>query len=447
MREGLYSCNHRSIGKSTQKSSYTACAHVDYITREQDNLIILSHEIDPNKNAAKSYLRQREDAIRSNGRVLDKVMFALPRKLNPKLRAQAAQEIMDKITLGSKVRWFVALHDNGEDAHNPHAHGWFTDDSIEHPGQRVLFTSDSPAQRQNRGLPAGEDSGKVSYKMTSYVRKVAEQVINQYLEEHGIDERVSRHSLEHQGYDPAVRKAGIHIGPEANFLHKNVGTPASKVRTIRRWGKEYEINYADIDAGSRVEFNERIIDFNLEKAARSPDFATRARAELERSLRATEQRIDAELVHEARRRTRREREAKLEARQAAKAIAQEGIRSRAFVKRHVTQKFGPDIRALEAKQRMQSRWWVKTLAFMDFTGTLSRRHKATEDDLLKKHAEAARMKKAQDDAIRARERAEFHDIWLQRRRRLKSLEDLHEDQILAADQQPAGIGACPRTGI
>jgi hypothetical protein len=107
-----------------------------------------------------------------------------------------------------------------------------------------------------------------------WLREVWETSANLALERAGLEARIDRRSLATQGID---RVPTIHIGPRAYYIDTAVWRPQSKVvpsPTPRH--PDRVIDYPMIDGGrTRRERNAEIIDFNLEKAARSPDFETR----------------------------------------------------------------------------------------------------------------------------------------------------------------------------
>lgn len=123
-----------------------------------------------------------------------------------------------------------------------------------------------------------------------------------------LDARIDRRTLEAQGIE---REPTIHIGPRAAEVEARVQRPVSKDRAENRWWRRYRetIPYEYIDAGrTRLERNAEIIDLNLERAARSPDFETRERARFLKDQIATDRRLERELVTQARRRTHEQRQ-------------------------------------------------------------------------------------------------------------------------------------------
>lgn len=189
---------------------------------------------------------------------------------------------------GNKVAWYAAIHATGKDAHNPHCHLVIRDRDLE-TGKRVVKLSDSPRDRAKAGLEP---------KAVDWVREKWETHANRALEQAGHDVRIDRRTLEAQGID---REPTIHIGPQAAHVDEFVDRPNSK---IRETGNGRTIDYPQIDEGrTRKERHAEILDFNLEKAARSPDLRTRETARLQREQMKLDRQLENRLIKEARTRT------------------------------------------------------------------------------------------------------------------------------------------------
>lgn len=285
----IYSLNVASIGKTTHAAG-TAGAHLRYIARPEACSHLDGRYMPLEANAARSWMDAAEAQDRKNARVLDKLRVALPRELSQAQRAELLREFCDDIT-GGRTPYLAAIHQTGADAHNPHAHIVVRDRDIE-TGRRVLKWSDSARDRKKDGLPPNA---------VDHIRERWEILANRALERAGLDARIDRRSLEAQGVD---REPTIHVGPRANQVDDMVQRPESKMVIDRRGGRDRPIDYPMIDAGrTRKERNAEIVDINLERAARSPDFATRARAQLAREQIARDRNLERTLVVEARRRT------------------------------------------------------------------------------------------------------------------------------------------------
>ena len=254
----IYHCSHSPIGKTTQKQPGTAGAHIRYITRQSAEAMILAEHIPTQRNAARAWMDRHEAVSRKNARVCDKIEIALPKELTEAQRAAAVRDFCQQ--LGHRqVPFFAALHQRGKDEHNPHAHIVLVDKSKE-TGQRVLQTTE-------RGS-------------TEKIRALWEQTCNTHLALNGHRQRIDRRSLQQQGSDQTPQ---IHIGPRAQFIESKLNRPQSQTRTDHR-GRE--IRYPEIDQGRpRREFNEHIIDSNLQRLEQSPDLRISERARLVRSQR------------------------------------------------------------------------------------------------------------------------------------------------------------------
>ncbi len=294
----IYSLNVASVGKTTHQAG-TAGAHLRYIARPEAKPVVIADHMPGDPNAARAWMDAAETSDRKNARIMDKIRIALPRELTETQRAALLREFCQDIT-GNQVPWFAAIHQSGDDAHNPHAHIVVRDRSIT-TGHRVLRWSDNARDRQKAGLPINA---------VEYIRERWEVLANLHLQRADIDARIDRRTLEAQGIE---RDPTIHIGPRAAEIEARVQRPVSKDRAENRWWRRYRDTtpYEYIDAGrTRQERNAEIIDLNLERAARSPDFETRERARFLKDQIFADRRLERELITQARRRTHEQRQAK-----------------------------------------------------------------------------------------------------------------------------------------
>ena len=89
-------------------------------------------------------------------------------------------------------------------------------------------------------------------------------------------------------------------------MEEFVDRPRSKVRET---GQGRVIDYPQIDEGrTRKERHAEIVDLNIEKAARSPDFRTRETAKMQREQRALDRDLEKGLIREAQARSREYRQ-------------------------------------------------------------------------------------------------------------------------------------------
>ncbi len=334
----LYSCNLSSIGKTTHRSG-TAGAHIRYIARADAQPEIMASDMPEDPRQARNFLDQQERDMRKNGRVIDKIRLALPRELNEEQRVQLIRDFMADLQGNKRVPWFAALHQTGEDAHNPHAHIAVHDRDIK-TGKRVLRLSDSARDRIKAGLPGP--------KGVDWIRERWEVAGNRALKREGFDARIDRRTLNAQGID---RKPTIHEGPRAQHINDNVKRPDSKP-VINGAGRL--IDYPSIDKGrTRREFNAQIIDFNLERAARSDNLLTVAWALFEKDQHVKDQALQENLAEDRRKRTAEQRttSAKYLARR-KRTSAELKLKTRQILK-EVREKFEPKQDAIRAHQREQ----------------------------------------------------------------------------------------------
>lgn len=368
----IYSLNVRSIGKTTHASG-TAGAHARYIARPGAEAEIVAVNMPADPNEARAWLDAQEAADRKNARVADKVRIAIPRELNEEQRLQLVQDFCQDVT-GGRVPYYAAIHQDGADAHNPHAHIIVRDRDIE-TGKRVLKWSDSKRDREKAGLAPNA---------VDHIRERWEMKANEALKRAGHDARIDRRSLIAQGVD---REPTIHIGPNAKKIESEVHRPVSQDRDETRWWRDYRETtpYEFIDAGrTRSERNAEIIDFNLEKASRSPDFPTRERAKLQKELAHKERVLERQLVAAARQRTHELRHIQAQTRTQLDQSRQDARAEEAHTRRHLAEKWRASRAALKEQQdreraalsQEQSRFKARFMRVVDLTGRTRARQDA-----------------------------------------------------------------------
>jgi hypothetical protein len=428
----IYSCNLKSIGRTTHLPG-TAGAHIRYIARPQAQPVILAAHMPSDPAAARNWIDRAERASRKNARVLDKIRIALPRELDEAQRAQLIRDFMADLTGGRRVPWFAAIHQKGDDSHNPHVHIDIHDRGLD-TGNRVLRLSDSTRDRLKAGLPGP--------KAVEWIRDRWEVVCNRALEKAGHDARIDRRTLAAQGID---RLPAIHEGPRASHINDHVKRPRSK-RRVNGCGRV--IDYPAIDRGkTRREFNAHIIDLNIERAFRSgnPEAAAWTAFEKDQAEkdRALEQRLKAE---------RRERTKEMRAASARYTVQRRQLRADRRVKAQQAQKqvqgtfrkHRDAMRQKHAQQREALRKKQKGL-MARVARTLSRqvraRHHATRVRMVEEHrqqrrlmSEAYRQARQQaKDALAVRYAAQIAEIDSKRAAHLAALEQRHGKAEAFAD--------------
>lgn len=430
----IYSLNLKSIGRTTHAAG-TAGAHLLYIARDGAVPEVVSEYMPSDPNEARSWMDRAEMADRKNARVVDKVRIALPRELNAQERMQLVQDFARDLT-GDRVAWFAAIHAQGKDAHNPHCHLVIRDRDID-TGKRVLRLSDSARDRIKAGLEP---------KAVEWVRSKWEEYANRALEAAGHEVRIDRRTLEAQGID---REPTIHIGPQAAHVEEFVDRPQSK---IKENGAGRSIDYPQIDEGrTRKERHAEIVDFNLEKAARSKDFRIRETAKMQRQQKALDDALEKQLIREARARTYAYRQLRKTYRAELK-ILRDGVKARESAqKAMLRQDWSTRSQALTARHRgerealrkQQGQMSSRLMRIFDVTGrtrrrqgdtrkALQARHKGERSELLASHRErreATTSELAKRKMIMRRELKAAHAPKLER------LSAVHRQAEIEADRQ------------
>ncbi len=421
----IYSCNLKSIGRTTHEAG-TAGAHIRYISRADAEPEIMSHHMPDEAVEARTWMDNRERAMRKNARVIDKIRIALPRELTDTQRADLVQDFMFELT-GGRVPWYAAIHQTGKDAHNPHVHIAVHDRDIK-TGKRVLRLSDSARDRRKECLPGP--------RAVDWIREWWEMICNQTLEKVGVSARIDHRTLKAQGID---RIATIHEGPRAQHINDNVFRPKSQKR-INGCGRV--IDYPTIDKGrTRREFNAHIIDLNLERAARSKNPETAIWAQFEKGQIEKDKNLASLLAREQRQRTDELRNTSLlYAARINRLRAERNLKTRASVTK-LRDKFAPVRESMrerhernrQALKDKQSRLHIRIFAMLDFTGITKRRQEAARKALAATHKSDRRVlsERYQEqqtyarEAIKTRYQSQMDEQQLKRLQHLAQLKGRH----------------------
>lgn len=209
----IYSVNVSAIGKGTQKQAGTAGAHVGYITRSTAAVAVLAERmptarIGSRGGAARKWLDEQEQADRKNGRVVTKVMVALPHELTDEQRADLVRDFCERMTAG-RGSWLAAIHrPSGDDVRNHHAHIVLRDKDFE-TGKVVVGLSNA--------------------KSVDLIRTEWERFANAALEAAGEAARIDRRSLADQG---EIREPGSHVGPAVTAIERRGEVSVVRVRVV-----------------------------------------------------------------------------------------------------------------------------------------------------------------------------------------------------------------------
>lgn len=428
----IYSCSLASIGRSTHAPG-TAGAHLRYVSREGAQPLVEAHVIPLDPIAARTWMDREEHAARVNARVADKLRIAIPRELSEVQRVELVRDFVRGLT-GDRVPWLFAIHQHGDDAHNPHAHIVLRDRDIE-TGKRVLRLSDSARDRERAGLEP---------KAVEWVRERWEHYANAALERAGHDVRIDRRTLKAQGID---REPTIHIGVRGAQVETQVHEPRSKKR---RNALGREIDYPSIDKGrTRMDRHAEIVDLNLARDARSPDRATRLRAKCEREQHRLDRALEKELAGLARRRTQEDRELRAAFRERGNALRAERNATYQTEAPATRQSITARVLALRERQarergalyRKQQSLWGKLKRVADLSGGTRRRQDEARTAQIAAHkferSDMARRSRADwtafRDALARRFAPRIEELKGQRRDALASMKIMHMRGEASAD--------------
>jgi hypothetical protein len=278
----IYSLSHSKIGRSTHRDG-TAAAHVRYITRKTACSAFIFARLPTTTPAGVGrWLSEQEVKDRKNARVVDKIMLALPCELAPEQQEACLRDFCERVTQG-RVPWCAAIHRQGKDAHNPHAH--------------IIVRDRDPATKKR----VAELSEKGT---TEDLRRLWQDVANAHLAQAGSEARIDRRSLKDQGAD---RLPQIHVGPKAEAMAAKGLRPESAPHMEESIHGPRQVDYPALDEGrTRAEVNALVIEHNRIRGewkvrkARAISIAREAGAAAHAQLATIPSRVPAEQMEAAR---------------------------------------------------------------------------------------------------------------------------------------------------
>jgi hypothetical protein len=184
----IYSLRLAPIGKTTQKRSFTAAAHIRYITRKEAVSHVMAGRMPEGRVKAMRWLRSQEKADRANARVADKLVIALPRELSRQQQVELLWGFAEDLTQ-RRASWFAAIHAKGKDKLNPHCHLLVRDRDVR-DGMRVVMFSAGQKEAAQRAA-----KGQSKPKTLRMIREMWERHANVALEQAGRSERIDHRRL------------------------------------------------------------------------------------------------------------------------------------------------------------------------------------------------------------------------------------------------------------
>ncbi|MHA3916708.1 MobA/MobL family protein [Halovulum sp. GXIMD14793] len=224
----IFHVSHKTVGRSTHAAG-TAGAHADYIEREKACRIAFGEHMPTKRGETRRWLDEQEAGDRKNARVIDKLTLALPLELDAQQRVDLVRAFVEELSEGKPVPWLAAIHDNEQDADNPHCHLIIRDRHVE-TGKRAIGMSEKGS--------------------TERARETWERAANTFLLQAGSNERIDRRSLKAQraellAEEPKYRKYQPELADEmlarAEALdRKPQGHEGPQSREIERKGRHSE---------------------------------------------------------------------------------------------------------------------------------------------------------------------------------------------------------------
>jgi hypothetical protein len=186
---------HSGISRKTHAPG-TAAAHYRYINRQRDTSYSYAERMPTNWHKAQRWLDHREQSIRKDGRVCDKLTIVFPFGMEQEHAVEACRLFGFRATQG-KASFHFTLQNFGEN--NPHAHMILVDADQE-TGRRVF--------------------GTTKLGSTDRLRDLWVDACNSTLEEHGYKTRIANmtweqiHELEAQNDNVSPEASQTALEPE-----------------------------------------------------------------------------------------------------------------------------------------------------------------------------------------------------------------------------------------
>lgn len=238
----IYHCSIKIIGRGKGKSAVRSAAYragenikndydgqtYDYTRKRgviHTEILIPDHA--PRDYFDRAVLWNAVEQIEKakNAQLAREIEIALPVELPMEQNISLAREYAEKFFVSAGMCADICVHDTGNG--NPHAHIMLTLRPIEPDGawgakSKKEYILDDNGKRIK--LPSGEDKSRKVYTVDWNEQSRAEEwrggwadMVNRYLSEHGITERIDHRSYERQGVDTIP---SIHMGVAASQMER-----------------------------------------------------------------------------------------------------------------------------------------------------------------------------------------------------------------------------------
>lgn len=189
----LYYLHHDYDGKTSGKPKYHAARRVAYYVRDNACSLVIGHMpkgYDLTVVGLQQWLIDGEDRDEKHARICDRLTVSLPIELPIEKQVEIIHAFMERISHGEEIGWYAAIHNMGEDDHNPHAHITFRD--------RRIIDGHEQTKRGEKGKRVVKTTDKGTLEV---MRAAWADVMNDGLKRSGRSERVDHRSYEARGID------------------------------------------------------------------------------------------------------------------------------------------------------------------------------------------------------------------------------------------------------
>lgn len=247
-----------AVGRAAYRSGEKITNEYDGITHDYSRRKCVVHsEILLPENAPKKYydrstLWNSVELIEKNGnaQLARDVEIALPRELDRETQIKLAREFVQNTFVNEGMCADIAIHDKHSKSQNPHAHILLTMRPLTENGEwgaksRKEYLLDEKGQKipQKSGGYKSKHIDTVDWNDPGKAeawRSAWSDLVNRYLEERGISERIDHRSYKRQGVDkiPTIHMGAAATAMEKKGIRTDHGDINREIATINREKQE-----------------------------------------------------------------------------------------------------------------------------------------------------------------------------------------------------------------
>ena len=244
----IYHLNMRAGSRNGGQSAAAAAAYITRTgpyARDPDELVYTaSGNLPAWASTDAAYWAAADLYERANGRLFQRIEFALPLELDERQQCRAAREFAERVAGIETMPWTLAVHRGA--GTNPHCHLLISEnvyDGLDRDPE-TWFRRHNPRAPEKGGARKGRAlRGRDA---VSEIRASWSEIANAALERAGAEARIDHRSYADQGIDLAP---GIHLGPHVQAMEeKGFDTDRGAIQRQRERLRARQRERAQVDA-------------------------------------------------------------------------------------------------------------------------------------------------------------------------------------------------------